>query len=248
MLKAILCFVSVLIPLCGQIAVISHRGEHLRNPENTLAAFRAAVNAGADYFEVDVRTTVDGKFVLMHDQTVDRTTNGKGRVAGLTFAQVRALRVGTEPVPTLEEALAVARGRAHVYVDSKAISPAGLVAVLDRERMAQSVVVYGAVPFLKEVQKLRPAIRVMPESVSVEVIQQIIRELAPKVIAFSRRDWQDDIIRLAKQSGAGIFVDRLGPDDNPTAWQDAVDRGATGIQTDHPAELVTYLRSRHLHQ
>lgn len=248
MLKTIVCLAAVLIPMFGQVAVISHRGEHLRHPENTLAAFRAAIDAGADYFEVDVRTTADGKFILMHDQTVDRTTNGKGRVADLTFAQVRALRAGTEPVPTFEEALALARGRAQVYVDSKAISAADLVAVLDREHMATPVVVYGAVPFLKEVQRLRPAIRVMPESVSVEIIQQIVRELAPKVIAFSRHDWQDDIIRFAKQAGAGVFVDRLGPDDNPAAWQDAVDRGATGIQTDHPAELVGYLRKRHLHK
>ena len=65
-------------------AVISHRGEHLRHPENTMPAFIDAVRVGADYIEVDVRTTFDGKFdgklVLMHDADVARTSNGKGEV------------------------------------------------------------------------------------------------------------------------------------------------------------------------
>ena len=56
------------------VAVISHRGEHLHHPENTLPAFRAALEAGADFIEVDVRTTSDGKLVVMHDGTVDRST------------------------------------------------------------------------------------------------------------------------------------------------------------------------------
>src|SRR5258708_9235592 len=76
-----------------RIAVIAHRGEHLNHTENTLAAFQAAIDLGADYFELDVRTTKDGKLVLMHDGTVDRTTNGKGEVANLTIDERRALEV-----------------------------------------------------------------------------------------------------------------------------------------------------------
>src|ERR1700733_10921029 len=94
------------------IKVISHRGEHLHHPENTLPAFQAAIDAGADYFELDVRTTSDGKLVLMHDSTVDRTTNGTGEVHNLTFDQIRALDAGAKfsqnfvgtKIPTLDEA------------------------------------------------------------------------------------------------------------------------------------------------
>ena len=77
--------------LASQIAVISHRGEHLSHVENTLPAFQAAIDAGADFFELDVRTTSDGRLVLMHDGTVDRTTNGKGKVRELAFDQIRQL-------------------------------------------------------------------------------------------------------------------------------------------------------------
>jgi glycerophosphoryl diester phosphodiesterase len=230
------------------VVVISHRGEHLRHPENTLAALRAAIEAGADYLEVDVRTTADGKLVLMHDPTVDRTTGGTGRISGMTLKQVKALSTGRERVPTFEEALSLARGKAQVCVDCKDVAPEALIAALEHQKMIEGVVVYGNTGFLREVQTLRPAVRVMPEAVSAVVVTAIIKQLKPKVIAFSERDWQDSILDIARRSGAELFVDRLGPADHPAAWQDAIGRGATGIQTDHPAELVQYLRSKGLHK
>ena len=60
------------------VVAISHRGEHLHHPENTMPAFHEAIRLGADYFEVDVRTTADGKLILSHDATVNRCTNGQG--------------------------------------------------------------------------------------------------------------------------------------------------------------------------
>src|ERR1051326_5020446 len=106
-----------------RIAVISHRGEHLRHPENTLPAFRSAIEAGADFIEVDVRTTSDGKLVLMHDATVDRCTNGHGEVAKMTFEEIRKLDAGAKSgtefagtrAPTFQEVLELAKGRIGVY-------------------------------------------------------------------------------------------------------------------------------------
>src|SRR5262249_48283752 len=78
----------------GQVVVISHRGEHLHHPENTIPAFRAAYEAGADFIELDLRTTSDGKLVLMHNDTVDARTNGSGAVKDMTFEQIRMLDAG----------------------------------------------------------------------------------------------------------------------------------------------------------
>jgi glycerophosphoryl diester phosphodiesterase len=234
--------------LSAQITVISHRGEHLSHPENTLPAFQAAIDAGADFFELDVRTTSDGRLVLMHDRTVDRTTNGKGKVRDLTFDQVRALTAGGSAVPTFEEALNLAHGKIGVYVDSKDIAPAALVAALEKTDMSDKVVIYGDAFFLKGVQALRPALRVMPEADDAATVQKLVDTLDPRVIAFDAGDFKDDAIKLAREAHADIYVDRLGAADQAAAWQDAIDRGATGIQTDHPAELVQYLRARGLHK
>ena len=90
--------------------LIAHRGGPKYAPENTLAAFRNAVTLGVDGYEFDVQMTKDGALVIMHDETVDRTTNGSGAVKDLTLAQIRALDAGRgEPPPTFQESLDLAR-------------------------------------------------------------------------------------------------------------------------------------------
>ncbi|MCX6620901.1 MAG: glycerophosphodiester phosphodiesterase family protein [Acidobacteria bacterium] len=235
-----------------RIVVIAHRGEHLRHPENTLAAFQAAVDAGADFFELDVRTTSDGKLVLMHDGTADRMTNGKGPVAAMTFDQVRQLEVGLKlgpewagtRVPTFDEALAFAHGRIGVYVDSKHISAADAIAAIERHNMQDRVVIYGGFSYLKEIAAQRPVWRVMPEAQNPARLRAMLAEVPLKVVAFGGGDFNDETIAVARQAKADVYVDRQGSTDHPAAWQDAIDRGATGIQTDRPAELVEFLKTK----
>jgi glycerophosphoryl diester phosphodiesterase len=95
-------------------AVIAHRGASAAWPENTLAAFEAAVRAGADMVELDVRLTADGALVVMHDADVARTTKSRGLVCELTLAEMRALHV-----PTLREALDLLQGRAGAEIEIK---------------------------------------------------------------------------------------------------------------------------------
>ncbi|MBQ3490353.1 MAG: hypothetical protein IJA86_07170 [Clostridia bacterium] len=76
------------------IFVAAHRGWRSRYPENTMEAFRAAVELGVDQIETDVRITKDGELVLIHDDTVDRTTNGNGKVCEMTLEEIRALDAG----------------------------------------------------------------------------------------------------------------------------------------------------------
>ena len=238
------------------IVAISHRGEHLHHPENTLSAYQAAIDAGADFIETDVRTTSDGKLVIQHDSTVNRCTNGQGAVRDLTFAQVRALDAGIKmgeqfrgtKVPTFDEVLELARGKIGVYVDSKDIGAPDLIAALDRHDMEDRVVVYGGYKLMQGVLALRPNIRLMPEANSAEHVKMLLDTLRLKVLAFDARDFQDEVIAAARAANAAIYVDRLGPADNPNSWQDAIDRGAAGIQTNLPAELVQYLRSKGYHR
>lgn len=233
------------------VVVISHRGEHLRHPENTMPAFEEAVRVGADYFELDVRTTSDGKLVLMHDSTVDRTTNGHGEVAKMTFDEIRALDAGVKKdpafagtkVPTFDEALDYARGKIGIYVDCKYISAKDLVEHLASHGMSDHVVIYSG-RISKDVQQLNPNLKIMPEAHSAEFAQKLVDELQVKVLAFDASDFKPDVIAVAKKGGALIYVDRLGPADNAATWQEAIDAGADGIQTDHPEELVKYLREK----
>lgn len=100
------------------VLVVAHRGIVSGFPENTLAAYREAILRGFSAIEVDLRATADGHIVVMHDDTVDRTTDGCGEVSELTLAEVRALDAGSytspefadQKVPTFQEVLEVVRG------------------------------------------------------------------------------------------------------------------------------------------
>jgi glycerophosphoryl diester phosphodiesterase len=233
----------------GRVVVISHRGEHLHHPENTIPAFQEAIRVGADFFELDVRTTSDGKLVLMHDGSVDRTTNGHGEVAKMTFEEIRALDAGVKMgpefagtrVPTFDEALDLARGKIGIYVDVKNASAKDLVEHINRHGMTENVVIYSG-RISKEIQDLDPRLKIMPEARNAAFAQELVDTLHLKVLAFDANDFKPDVIAVAKKGKVLIYVDRLGPADNPEVWQQAIDMGANGIQTDHPEQLVKFLR------
>jgi glycerophosphoryl diester phosphodiesterase len=99
--------------------VISHIACGGHAPENSMSGILKAIELGADGIEIDVQASADGVPVLMHDLTVDRTTNGTGAVASLTLEQLRALDAGGETIPTLAEALAETRGKVLLVMEIK---------------------------------------------------------------------------------------------------------------------------------
>jgi glycerophosphoryl diester phosphodiesterase len=111
----------------GGVDICAHRGASADAPENTMAAFALAHEMKADWFELDCTLTKDGEVIVIHDGSVDRTTNGKGAVADLTLAELQALDAGSwkeakfagERLPTLGESLDFAKGKIGVYIEIK---------------------------------------------------------------------------------------------------------------------------------
>jgi glycerophosphoryl diester phosphodiesterase len=107
--------------------VVAHRGFSGAAPENTLAAFHKAIGAGSDMIELDVQLSKDGKIVVIHDETLERTTNGRGRVADHTLKELKQLDAGSwfgaefsgEKIPTLQEVLDLAKARVPVNIEIK---------------------------------------------------------------------------------------------------------------------------------
>ena len=106
---------------------ISHRGESMDAPENTMAAFRLSQERGVFGFECDIYTTSDNEIICLHDVTLDRTTDGSGKPGDFTLAELRKLDAGLwknekfkgERIPTLTEALTLAREGSEIYIDIK---------------------------------------------------------------------------------------------------------------------------------
>ena len=115
--------------------VCGHRGAAGLKPENTLAGFREAIALGADFVECDVHLSRDNEIVVIHDDTLDRTTNGTGKIRDLTLAEIRAVDAGGgEQVPTLDEVLDTVIGKARLLCELKndTVVPAAVARVRER--------------------------------------------------------------------------------------------------------------------
>ncbi|MCL6519864.1 MAG: glycerophosphodiester phosphodiesterase [Armatimonadetes bacterium] len=125
-----------------KVLTIAHRGFSAIAPENTLAAFKRALELKPDLIECDVRRTKDGKIIIIHDATVDRTTNGTGRVADMTLEELRQLDAGSwfgaqyagERLPTLEEFLNLPWGETQPIIEIKEQSLEDDVVALVQQR------------------------------------------------------------------------------------------------------------------
>jgi len=141
---------------------IAHRGASAYEPENTLRAFERAIVMGATMLELDVHLSRDGQPVVIHDADLSRTTNGTGRVAELCLAQIRHLDAGLgERIPTLAQVIALARGRAQLYIELKGQrTPEPVVKALRAASFLDQAIVGSFYPWLPQKAKfLEPALR-----------------------------------------------------------------------------------------
>lgn len=144
---------AFLDPKSEQVLVVAHRGNWRSAPENSIAAIDSAIQMGVDIVEIDIQKTKDGQLILMHDERVDRTTNGKGLIKDYTLAEIRKLKLKDKDgkltehtVPTLEETLLAAKGRIMFNLD-KAYPVFGEVYdVLERTGTANLVIMKGSHP------------------------------------------------------------------------------------------------------
>lgn len=111
-------------PQTKNVMVVAHRGDWRNAPENSLAGYKLAIEMGVDMIEVDLNKTSDGVVVIMHDGTIDRTTNGKGKPSDYTLAELKKFhlrnglgRVTNHTIPTLEEVMTLAKGKVLVNLD-----------------------------------------------------------------------------------------------------------------------------------
>ncbi|MCD6547066.1 MAG: hypothetical protein J7K22_00770 [Nanoarchaeota archaeon] len=144
---------------------VGHRGASAYEPENTLLSLEKAFELGANAVEFDIRKTKDRKLVLMHDKTVDRTTNGSGEVKQLTFKQIRKLDAGKgEKVPTLKEALSLVKkigGKCLIEIKEKG-TEGDIIKEVKRMKMSENVILISfytqALKSAKEISEINTGI------------------------------------------------------------------------------------------
>lgn len=155
-------------PSNASVLRVAHRGAPAFAPENTMASFRKAIELKADYLETDVQQTKDKVLVIMHDSSVDRTTNGKGKVGELTFAELEKMDAGQgEKIPTLENVLSLGVSNQSIKFilelkDGNDVYPGieeALVEMVKKNLLEDRVVFKSfSYPMLERLRKLAPKI------------------------------------------------------------------------------------------
>jgi glycerophosphoryl diester phosphodiesterase len=232
------------------VLVIAHRGASGYAPENTLAAFRRAVALGANFIETDLQLSRDARFVAIHDDSVDRTTNGKGRVHDLTLPELRRLDAGSwfgsefasEQVPTLEEILDFSKKHDVVfYLELKPGATWGgehaLVGALrESGEIPRTVVISFNAPILEKLRQIEPTLmtgllyegdldRPVEKAIEVGARQLAVRGdlVTPALLADARkRDLQVVCWTV----------------NHPAHMRMLVEAGVDGIMSDYPDRLI----------
>jgi len=239
--------------------VVAHRGDHTRAPENTLAAYANAIEAGADYVEIDLRTTADSQLVIMHDASVDRMTNGNGLVSRLRYDSLRLLKVrdrthpewGESTIPNFREVLQLCKNKIHIYLDFKNADPAAAWQEIVRQGMEKEVVVYINAPnqFVGW-RKVAPAVPLMvslPNSIrDTAALKEFLDKGHPEMLDGGYEEYTPEMVSLATGMGYTVLPDIQGAGEGPAKWGSATDKGIRGLQTDHPGQLIAWLKEKGL--
>lgn len=231
------------------LVVIAHRGNHVNVPENTLASYKLAIEAGADYVEVDLRTTKDGHLVVLHDSKVDRTTNGQGKISDMTLKEVKKLQVFNQNwkrhrIPEFREVLQTCKGKINIYLDFKEADVAQTWKQIEAAGMEHQVVVYlNKKEQYAEWKKIAPHLPLMT-SLPEEMYNEEGLKLFLKEMKISVLDNLSDptLVKLANELGVAVWLDVQDPKEGAVSWNAALKKGVNGLQTDKPAELVEYLK------
>ncbi len=242
-----------------KIVAVGHRGSKKFAPENTLAAHEAAFALGARAIEFDIRCTKDGHFVLMHDATVNRTTNGFGRVKKMTLDQIQELDAGSwkgpefagEKVPTLREALRNVKSRFVVDIDFKGgprNSAEILSQVLEEEGFLSGhlVTIFARRFHFSLLRSLSPQYALRPHYVSVRRTKWHSQQHALDIMGLRRLSFSFKAAKAIRDANFHLFCNVMGFSDNERGYDDSVKAGALFIQTDHLDRLIPYLEERNL--
>ncbi|HWU02843.1 MAG TPA: glycerophosphodiester phosphodiesterase family protein [Novosphingobium sp.] len=276
----------------GGLIAIAHRGCHEpapwhgwgSAPENSALALDRCAQMGVEVMETDVHKTRDGYLVIMHDDTVDRMTEGKGAIETLTLAQIKALHLraneggpaaplSDQTILTLEEMLALAKGRIVLNLDVKAMVYAEVVDAVMRAGAQERVIVkttgglgsaplasmapFDKVPFaviptsadergvdIPEVMQRQAGGPVRPIAFELPLVQQsALPAIGAQAQRLKVRLWVNTLFN-GFVIGGGNDVDALRMPD--AVWGDLYRRGVTMIQTDDPEALLRFREASHL--
>jgi glycerophosphoryl diester phosphodiesterase len=251
--RANIAFVLLLplawLPSVGAaVEVVVHRGDNGHAPENTLAAARRCIDMGVEYLEFDVRRSKDGVHYVLHDPTVDRTTDGSGGIRTLTSAQVDALDAGSwfsagfagERIPRLEQLLDFCKGKIKLYFDVKDADLEYLVDIVNAKELQDvSFFWFGSDTMARKFREITKDLQLKINASSPEAVRAAKRDFGATLIECGVNSLTPEFIATCRELDLRIMVREGSPDE--AAFRRTIEAGADLINLDHP-ELFIRIR------
>jgi glycerophosphoryl diester phosphodiesterase len=229
----------------GYVLNIAHRGASSRFPENTLKAFAAAMDAGAQMCELDVHLTIDGTVVVIHDETVERTTDGRGAVRSMTLEELKRLDAGIrfggefagERIPTLEEVMTLAEGRCGLNIEIKSAGVERKVCelIVGRRALATAMISSFDWDALAVVRHFQPRVRVgllasqWPARLVGAAFELKAESINPRSDIVT-----EDLCIAAHERNLSVYTWTV---DEPAEMRRLIAFGVDGIMTNYPERL-----------
>lgn len=250
----------------GYVMVMAHRGDWKNHPENSLSGIERCIEMGVDFVEVDIKKTKDGHLVLMHDETLERTTNGRGKVTAFTLAELRALKLRKsngaltdESIPTLTEAMQIAKDRIFVFIDKGYEHLNDVYTVLQQTGTLRQSVVEGVASrsqFQAKYPEIWKELNFIPRIgtgqsaayIDSHLVNSTNRILFPSCnLALSKSQNFQNLVATDRWLLFSPLSFTKCSEDFANTWTWAIDIGMDIIVTDKPRELLEYLRKENRH-
>ena len=256
---AVSLLVSATLSAAAQnpIEIVVHRGANALAPENTIASADSALKYGAEWIEVDVRKSKDSVLFNLHDETLDRTTNGSGRLADMPSEEVSRLDAGSwfsekykdTHVPTIAEMLDSLQGRAKVFFDVKCGTPIPTLVSLVREKgfARKSFFWFGDEGMLREFIALAPEMKVKVNAADIQRLKYWQTVCTPSYVEIAPEKITDEFRSYCHQHGIRVMA--ACQEDDTSQFQLCIDRKADLVNLDRPEAFLPLLeRNGHADQ
>ncbi|MCA6440935.1 MAG: glycerophosphodiester phosphodiesterase family protein [Sediminibacterium sp.] len=236
--------------------VVAHRGDHTEAPENTLLAYQNAIKAGADYVEIDLRTTKDSQLVIMHDASLMRMAGLNKKVQECIYDSIKNLLIrdvnhpewGSHKIPGFEEVLKLCKGKINIYLDFKDASVEQAYKAIVAHKMEKHVVVYINAPqqFI-DWRRIAPAMPLMislPKKIATKsMMDSVLTKYPIDILDGNYNEYTIETVQASQARGIPIWADIQGRDEDQH-WLTALSLGINGLQTDHPKALIDFLKNQ----
>jgi glycerophosphoryl diester phosphodiesterase len=235
------------------VDITGHRGSKLRAPENTLSALRQAIAEGADYAEIDVQTTADGVVVLLHDADLMRVALVKRRLRDINFHELSNIDVGSwfapefssERIPTLQEAIDLARGRIKLNIELKYTWPDPTLTEKVSDIVQRNGFVSECVVSSLNFQALTEIKRAFPELITGFIVLQAagnLSRMGADFLSISAARATPRLVRAVHRRGEKVHVWTVNDLNNALSM---IEMGVDNIITDEPADIRSLLEAWH---